>query len=140
MNITESRDEAFEAIAEMLRSNIKKTKIASKLATDYCVSDKTVYKCITKVEEMYDIEPIESILQQQKSELKSEIYQDLIRDYHKAKTDKDDEEADITTWTEEELKEIAWDYVLKNPDKYKVGEGDYDNETILDQSLWEEEE
>ena len=40
---------------------------------------------------MYDIEPIESILQQQKSELKSEIYQDLIRDYHKAKTDKDDD-------------------------------------------------
>ena len=89
MNITESRDEAFEAIAEMLRSNVKKTKIASKLAADYCVSDKTVYKWITKVEEMYDIEPIESILQQQKSELKSEIYQDLIRDYHKAKTDKD---------------------------------------------------
>ena len=52
MNITESRDEAFEAIAEMLRSNIKKTKIASKLAADYCVSDKTVYKWITKVEEM----------------------------------------------------------------------------------------
>ena len=91
MNITESRDEAFEAIAEMLRSNVKKTKIASKLAADYCVSDKTVYKWITKVEEMYDIEPIESILQQQKSELKSEIYQDLIRDYHKAKADKDDE-------------------------------------------------
>ena len=91
MNITESRDEAFEAIAEMLRSNIKQTKIASKLAADYCVSDKTVYKWITKVEEMYDIEPIESILQQQKTELKSEIYQDLIRDYHKAKTDKDDE-------------------------------------------------
>ena len=58
MNITESRDEAFEAIAEMLRSNIKKTKIASKLAADYCVSDKTVYKWITRVEEMYDIEPI----------------------------------------------------------------------------------
>ena len=91
MNITESRDEAFEAIAEMLRSNIKKTKIASTLAADYCVSDKTVYKWITRVEEMYDIEPIESILQQQKSEIKSEIYQDLIRDYHKAKTDKDDE-------------------------------------------------
>ena len=91
MNITESRDEAFEAIAEMLRSNIKKTKIASKLAADYCVSDKTVYRWITRVEEMYDIEPIESILQQQKSELKSEIYQDLIRDYHKAKTDKDDD-------------------------------------------------
>ena len=91
MNITESRDEAFEAIAEMLRSNIKKTKIASKLAADYCVSDKTVYKWITKVEEMYDIEPIESIIQQHKSELKSEIYQDLIRDYHKAKDDKDDE-------------------------------------------------
>ena len=91
MNITESRDEAFEAIAEMLRSNVKKSKIASQLAADYCVSDKTVYKWITRVEEMCDIEPIESILQQQKTELKSEIYQDLIRDYHKAKTDKDDE-------------------------------------------------
>ena len=91
MNITESRDEAFEGIAEMLRSNVRKSKIASKLAADYCVSDKTVYKWITKVEEMYDIEPIESILQQQKTELKSEIYQDLIRDYHKAKTDKYDE-------------------------------------------------
>ena len=45
---------------------------------------------------------------------------------------------DITDWSEEDLKEIAWDYVLKNPDKYKVGEGNYDNETILDQSLWEE--
>ena len=43
MNITEFRDEAFEAIAEMLRSNVKKTKIASKLAADYCVSDKTVF-------------------------------------------------------------------------------------------------
>ena len=91
MNITESRDEAFEGIAEMLRSNVRKSKIAAKLSADYCVSDKTVYKWITKVEEMYDIEPIESILQQQKSELKSEIYQDLIRDYHKAKTDKDDD-------------------------------------------------
>ena len=58
MNITDSRDEAFEAIAEMLRSNVKKTKIASKLAADYCVSDKTVYKWINKVEEMYDIETI----------------------------------------------------------------------------------
>jgi len=68
MNITDSRDEAFEAIAEMLRSNVKKTKIASKLAADYCVSDKTVYKWINKVEEMYDIEHIESIIQQHKSE------------------------------------------------------------------------
>ena len=95
MNITESRDEAFEAIAEMLRSNIKKMKIASKLAADYCVSDKTVYKWITRVEEMYDIEPIESILQQQKSELKSEIYQDLIRDYHKAKDEKDNDDHEL---------------------------------------------
>ena len=42
MNITESRDEAFEGIAEMLRSNVRKSKIASKLSADYCVSDKTV--------------------------------------------------------------------------------------------------
>ena len=50
----------------------------------------------------------------------------------------EDEDADITEWDEENLKEIALDYVIKNPDKYNVGEGDYDNETILDQSLWEE--
>ena len=91
MNITESRDEAFEGIAEMLRSNVRKSKIAAKLSADYCVSDKTVYKWISKVEEMYDITPIESILQQQKVELKSEIYQDLIKDYHAAK-DNDDHE------------------------------------------------
>ena len=50
MNITESRDEAFEGIAEMLRSNVRKSKIAAKLSADYCVSDKTVYKWINKVE------------------------------------------------------------------------------------------
>ena len=66
----------------------------------------------------------------------TDIWEDICKEKY---YQKDDNKADITTWTEEELKEIAWDYVLKNPDKYKVGEGDYDNETILDQSLWEEE-
>ena len=66
----------------------------------------------------------------------TDIWEQICKEEH---YEKDDDEADITTWTEEELKEIAWDYVLKNPDKYKVGEGNYDNETILDQSLWEEE-
>ena len=66
----------------------------------------------------------------------TDIWEDICKEEY---YQKDDDEADITTWTEEELKEIAWDYVLKNPDKYKVGEGNYDNETILDQSLWEEE-
>ena len=46
MNITDlSRDEHLRQIAEMLRSNIKKTKIASNdLLLIHCVSDKTVYK------------------------------------------------------------------------------------------------
>ena len=82
----------------------------------------------------------------------NDIWDDYIADQEKAwkeyhlKTHKtlenyqplDDEEKDINTVDEDELCNIAWDYVLKNPDKYKVGEGDYDNETILDQSLWEE--
>ena len=58
---------------------------------DQVMEARDVFYNHQEVEEMYDIEPIESILQQQKSELKSEIYQDLIRDYHKAKTDKDDD-------------------------------------------------
>ncbi len=71
----------------------------------------------------------------------NDIWQHYISEQEKAFPDCpfDDEEKDINEYDDELLKEIAWDYVLKNPDKYKVGEGDYDNETILDQSLWEEE-
>ena len=69
----------------------------------------------------------------------NDIWQHYISEQEKAFNEPfDDEEKDINKYSEEDLKEIAWDYVLKNPDKYKVGEGDYDNETILDQSLWEE--
>jgi len=66
----------------------------------------------------------------------TDIWEDICKEEH---YQNDDDEADITTWTEEELKEIAWDYVLKNPDKYRVGEGDYDNETILEQIITEED-
>ena len=70
----------------------------------------------------------------------NDIWKHYISEQEKAFNESfDDEEKDINGYSDELLKEIAWDYVLKDPDKYKVGEGDYDNETILDQSLWEEE-
>ena len=36
---------------------------------------------------------------------------------------------------EADLQEIAWDFIIKNPDKYRVGEGDYDNESIINTYL-----
>ena len=50
-----------------------------------------------------------------------------------------DEEKDINECDEDELCDIAWDYVLKNPEKYRTCEPDYDNENILEQSITEEE-
>ena len=47
MNITESRDEAFEGNSRDADECSKKDSF--KLAADYCVSDKTVYKWITRV-------------------------------------------------------------------------------------------
>jgi hypothetical protein len=37
------------------------------------------------------------------------------------------------------LCDIAWDYVLKNPKKYRTVEPDYDNENIMEQSITEED-
>ena len=51
----------------------------------------------------------------------------------------DDEEKDINTFDEDQLCEIAWDYVLKNPKKYRKFEPDYDNEMITGQCITEED-
>ena len=50
----------------------------------------------------------------------------------------DDEEKDINTVDEDELCNIAWEYILKDPDKYRTSD-DYDNENILEQSITEED-
>ena len=45
---------------------------------------------------------------------------------------------DINEYDDKLLQEIAWDYILKNPDKYRVGEPDLDNEDILDWNVFDE--
>ena len=50
----------------------------------------------------------------------------------------DDEERDINEYDDKLLQEIAWDYILKNPDEYRVGEPDLDNEDILDWNVFDE--
>ena len=83
----------------------------------------------------------------------NDIWDDYIADQEKAwkehhlKTHKtlenyqplDDEEKDINTADDDQLCDIAWDYVLKNPKKYRTVEPDYDNENILEQSITEED-
>ena len=49
--------------------------------------------------------------------------------------DFDEEESDLSQWDNEDLMDIAWDEILKNPDKYRSGEGDYDNEEIMNYNL-----
>ena len=31
----------------------------------------------------------------------------------------DEEESDISTWNQEDLRDIAWDYILKDPEAYR---------------------
>lgn len=47
----------------------------------------------------------------------------------------DEEESDISTWDIEDLKSVAWDYILENPIDYRSSEPDYDNEEIMDYDL-----
>ena len=61
-------------------------------------------------------------------------FDDFWEDYCK-EADFDEEESDLSNWDEADLQEIAWDFIVKNPDKYKVGEGDYDNESIINTYL-----
>ena len=43
----------------------------------------------------------------------------------------DEEESDISTWNQEDLRDVAWDYILKDPEAYRSAESDYDNEEIM---------
>ena len=70
----------------------------------------------------------------------NDIWDDYIADQEKAwKQPLDDEEKDINEHSDELLCDIAWDYVLKNPEKYRTVEPDYDNENIMEQSITEED-
>ena len=69
----------------------------------------------------------------------NDIWEDYISEQEKAfKEPFDDEEKDINEFDDKLLQEIAWDYILKNPDKYRVGEPDLDNEDILDWNVFDE--
>ena len=69
----------------------------------------------------------------------NDIWQHYISEQEKAfKEPFDDEEKDINEFDDKLLQEIAWDYILKNPDKYRVGEPDLDNEDILDWNVFDE--
>ena len=46
---------------------------------------------------------------------------------------------DINTFDDDQLCDIAWEYILKNPKDYRTCEPDYDNENILEQSITEED-
>ena len=66
----------------------------------------------------------------------NDIWDDYIADQEKAwKQPLDDEEKDINEHSDELLCDIAWDYVLKNPKKYRTVEPDYDNETSWNKVL-----
>ena len=70
----------------------------------------------------------------------NDIWDDYIAEWEKAsKEPLDDEEKDINGHSDELLCDIAWDYVLKNPKKYRTVEPDYDNENIMEQSITEED-
>ena len=70
----------------------------------------------------------------------NDIWDDYIADQEKAfNTPFDDEEKDINEYLDDELCDIAWEYILKNPKKYRTCEPDYDNENILEQSITEED-
>ena len=49
--------------------------------------------------------------------------------------DFDEEESDLSQWDNEDLMQVAWDEILKNPDKYRSGNSDYDNEEIMNYNL-----
>ena len=70
----------------------------------------------------------------------NDIWDDYIAECEKtSKEPWDDEEKDINGFDDDLLCDIAWDYVLKNPKKYRTCEPDYDNENILEQSITEED-
>ena len=48
-------------------------------------------------------------------------------------------EKDINKFDDDELCDIAWEYILKDPFKYRTCEPDYDNENIMEQSITEKD-
>jgi hypothetical protein len=61
-------------------------------------------------------------------------FDDIWEDYCK-EMEFDEEESEISDWDIEELKDVAWDFILKDPEKYRSGESDYDNEEIMNYNL-----
>ena len=61
-------------------------------------------------------------------------FDEFWEDYCK-ENDFDEEESDLNDWDNEDLMQVAWDYILKNPDKYRYGNSDYDNEEIMNYNL-----
>lgn len=54
------------------------------------------------------------------------------------KHDFDDEEAQTLWETGEHLYQLAWEMIMDGPDKYRnqaLGEGDYDNEVVYNDSI-----
>ena len=49
--------------------------------------------------------------------------------------DFDEEESDLSQWDNEDLMQVAWEEILKTPDKYRSGNSDYDNEEIMNYNL-----
>ena len=71
----------------------------------------------------------------------NDIWQHYISEQEKAFPDCpfDDEEKDINEYDDDQLCDIAWEYILKNPRDYRTCEPDYDNENIMEQSITEED-
>ena len=61
-------------------------------------------------------------------------FDEFWEDYCK-EADFDEEESDLSMWENRDLMEIAWEQILKNPDKYRYGNSDYDNEEIMNYNL-----
>ena len=61
-------------------------------------------------------------------------FDEFWEDYCK-EADFDEEESDLSIWENRDLMEIAWEQILKNPDKYRYGNSDYDNEEIMNYNL-----
>ena len=61
-------------------------------------------------------------------------FDEFWEDYCK-EADFDEEESDLSMWENRDLMEIAWEQILKNPDKYRYGNSNYDNEEIMNYNL-----
>ena len=61
-------------------------------------------------------------------------FDEFWEDYCK-ENDFDEEESDLNDWDNEDLMQVAWEQILKNPDKYRYGNSDYDNEEIMNYNL-----